>query len=129
MAAAVDGVVRYIHEVCRTAVDGRRAARAIARWAGRSRLSEPDFQLLWCLRPVSGDGIDQTTLARELALSPAQVSATVERLRAGGWIEQRPALGDRRRNLWQLTSGGQRLLTRMLHDAIAENPFRRKEAA
>ena len=62
--------------------------------------------MLWCLRDGVASGFDQTTLARRLAYSPAQVSATVERLRARGWIAQQSASGDRRRNLWHLSEAG-----------------------
>jgi DNA-binding MarR family transcriptional regulator len=60
------------------------------------------------------EGLDQTTLAKKLACSPAQISATVERMRSRGWIEARQTPGDRRRNLWQRTTSGNRLLEQML---------------
>jgi DNA-binding MarR family transcriptional regulator len=106
-----------IHRVgitCRTAVDGRRAIRALAEWAQQFELAEPEFQVLWCLRWGPADGLDQTTLAKRLACSPAQVSATVERLRSRGWISQHQLPDDRRRNLWQLSAGGNDLLEKMV---------------
>jgi DNA-binding MarR family transcriptional regulator len=109
-----DAVIARIGLTCRTASGGRRAVRALAEWAHSFQLTEPDFQVLWCLRLQDIGGLDQTTLARELAYSPAQVSATVERMRAAGWIIQRQTRADRRRHLWQLSESGQRLLNEML---------------
>lgn len=114
---ASDVVVGQVERTCRSSIDGRRAARALAAWAKPFELSEPEFQLLWRLRPLVGEGLDQTSLARTLTLSPAQVSATVERLRRGGWIVPHVARGDRRRQVWQLTDDGHALLAKMLVDA------------
>ncbi|HJQ79202.1 MAG TPA: MarR family winged helix-turn-helix transcriptional regulator [Lacipirellulaceae bacterium] len=105
---------RRISFTCRSAADGRRAIRALGEWSGRFELSEPEFQILWYLKSASGDGCDQTTIARQLACSPAQISATVERMRAEEWITQKNALGDRRRRLWQLSANGEKLLAQML---------------
>ncbi len=91
-----------------------------ARWAnGLNDLSSAslNFRYLWCLKSASGNGSDQTTIARQLACSPAQISATVERMRAGGWITQQNAPGDRRRRLWELSAQGQSLLAEMLRAA------------
>jgi DNA-binding MarR family transcriptional regulator len=109
--------LRRIGFTCRTAADGRRAIRALGEWSERFEISEPEFQVLWCLNAPSGAGCDQTTIARELACSPAQISATVERMRARGWITQQNAPGDRRRRLWQLSATGQALLAEMLRAA------------
>jgi DNA-binding MarR family transcriptional regulator len=108
-------------------VDGRRAARALADWARRFKLSEPEFLVLWCLRDATADGVDQTTIAHWLALSPAQVSATVERLRAEGSIVREAVPGDRRRHLWQLSASGRGKLIKMLRDT--QGPAGREAAA
>ena len=57
--------------------DRRRTAGGamLSDWARRFDLSEPEFLVLWCLRMSTVDGVDQTTIAQWLALSPAQVSA------------------------------------------------------
>ena len=111
---AVNEPVRRVGLTCRTAVDGRRASRALNEWARRFSLGEPEFQVLWCLSGYSAEGLDQTTLAKALVCSAAQVSAIVERLKARGWIQQRPEAQDRRRHLWQLSPAGQSLLSEML---------------
>lgn len=110
--------VGNVGRACYAAADGRRAARALSQWCERFDLSEPEFQILWCLREgtVSG-GFDQTTLAKRLAFSAAQVSATVEKLRARGWISQRASDGDRRRNLWHLSAEGGGAIIEMLRVA------------
>lgn len=96
----------HVGQVCHTAIDGRRASRALAQWCTRFEIAEPELQVLWCLRAGVHRGFDQTTLVKQLAFSPAQVSATVERLRARGWILQQASSKDRRRNLWYLTQSG-----------------------
>jgi DNA-binding MarR family transcriptional regulator len=103
-----------VDHACHVAADGRRAARALAQWCRRFALSEPEFQVLWLLRIDASGGFDQTTLARRLAYSPAQVSSTVERLRVQGWIVQQAIEGDRRRNLWHLTPLGSGVIADML---------------
>ncbi|MCI0334635.1 MAG: MarR family winged helix-turn-helix transcriptional regulator [Planctomycetes bacterium] len=136
-----DAVVGHVDQTCSAASTGRRAARALAEWSKRFRLTEAEFQLLWRLRAAPGEGIDQTTLANALAFSPAQISASVERLRAKGWVSASSATGDRRRHHWQLSATGRELLNNMLSDTallrypLAENSHlnsdgsRRREAA
>lgn len=108
--------IRHVGRVCHTAIDGRLSVRALAQWSARFGFSEPEFQVLWCLRDLA-DGLDQTTLAKRLAFSPAQVSSTVEKMRARGWILQRPANGDRRRHLWHLSALGGGAIDEMLRVA------------
>jgi DNA-binding MarR family transcriptional regulator len=110
---SVGGVGR----ACSVAADGRRAARALGLWCARLTLSEPEFQVLWCLRNCEAGGFDQTMLARSLAYSAAQVSSTVERLRVRGWIAQQSPGGDRRRNLWHLSKAGREVVVEMLRTA------------
>ncbi len=117
ISVTADDAARRVGLTCRTAVDGRRAARAINDWARRFALGEPEFQVLWRLGTCSQVGLDQTSLAKSLACSPAQVSAVVERLQARGWIQQRPEIQDRRRHLWQLSPKGQSLVAEMLSAA------------
>ncbi|MEX0610868.1 MAG: hypothetical protein WD738_05870 [Pirellulales bacterium] len=135
-SAASAVVVRHIDQTSQTVIDGRRAARALAEWARRFQLGEAEFQLLWCLRSVSDVGLDQTTLATNLAFSPAQVSAIVERVRVRDWICQPSAASDRRRRLWRLSSSGRNLLEQMVsaaallrYDASAANEGAPGEAA
>jgi DNA-binding MarR family transcriptional regulator len=106
-----------VDRACAAAADGRRAARALAKWCESFQLSEPEFQALWLLGSGSY-GVDQSTLARLLVYSPAQISATVERLRARGWISLLSAENDRRRNLWQLTSTGSDVIEDVLTAAV-----------
>jgi DNA-binding MarR family transcriptional regulator len=103
---SVDAAGDQLEHLCQTAIDGRRAVRMLARWAERFQLSESELQILWCLCSVVGPGVDQTTLAAQLAWSPPQVSACVEKLRARGLIVTCEARGDRRRRLWQSSANG-----------------------
>jgi DNA-binding MarR family transcriptional regulator len=135
------GDASQVERTCRSAIVGRRAARAIADWARQFELSEAEFQLLWRLRTAAGDGIDQTALAKSLAFSAAQISASVERLRARGWIVSQSAHGDRRRHQWQLSAAGLALVLQLTaaaslldHGSASEDRFTmdgdlRREAA
>lgn len=107
--ATRDDALSALDQACRRVIDGRRAARVLAAWTRRFELGEAEILTLWWLSSTAG-GVDQTTLAQQLALSPAQISATVERLRARGQIVQDVSRGDRRRHVWQLSAEGRRLL-------------------
>jgi DNA-binding MarR family transcriptional regulator len=113
-----------LEQVCQTAIAGRRAARELAQRAGHFGLSESELQILWGLCGVLGPGVDQTTLATQLALSPPQVSACVEKLRTRGLIVNHEARGDRRRRVWQSSAIGWDLL-----QAIAKAAGESREAA
>lgn len=106
-----------VEDICRAAADGRRTARMLSHWLKRFDLSEPEFQVLWQLRRVPGIAFDQRTLAKETALSPALVSATVERLRRRGWMSHDCDESDRRRHLWYLTDAGRSQLALTLGEA------------
>ena len=108
-----------LEHVCQTAIDGRRAVRKLAQWAERFQLSESELQIIWSLCGVIGPGIDQTTLAAQLALSPPQVSACVEKLRARGLIVICEARGDRRRRLWQSSARGSSVMQEIVQAAGA----------
>jgi DNA-binding MarR family transcriptional regulator len=71
-------------------------------------------QILWRLRLAPNTGFDQTSLANALAFSPAQISASIERLRAKGRICPTSSVADRRRHHWQLSETGCELLDQML---------------
>jgi DNA-binding MarR family transcriptional regulator len=122
-SAGADGVsagevlIEQLARLCKSAIGGRRAARALADWAKRFGLSEAEFHVLWQLRAAPAEGLDQTTLAADLAFSPAQVSATVERLRCRDLVFSQIARGDRRRHLWRLSGSGQGLIEVMLSAA------------
>ena len=81
-----------IEQACRMAIEGRRAGRMIAAWAKSFDLSEPELQLMWCLRQEPGDGVDQTTIATRLAFSPAQVSVD-GRAASRAWFDHAAAGG------------------------------------
>jgi DNA-binding MarR family transcriptional regulator len=103
----------HVERTFRSAIVGRRAARAIAEWARQFELSEAEVQLLWRLRTATDDPIDQTALAKSSAFSAAQISASVERLRTRGWVTSRSAHGDRRRHQWQLSAAGLELVAQL----------------
>jgi DNA-binding MarR family transcriptional regulator len=99
------------------AVDGRQAIRALAYWSALLELSDAELQILWGLRTARVQGIDQTTLATQLALSPALVSSSVEKLRLRGLIAHQQPGGDRRRHRWLLSTEGWEALQRIVQAA------------
>lgn len=111
-----------VNQACQAAIAGRRAARTIAKWSALLGLTESELQILWCVREAAHPVIDQTALATALAFSPAQVSACVEKMRGRGLISQREVPGDRRRRLWQLSSGGCVLLEQLAQVASKIGP-------
>src|SRR4051812_48866046 len=69
-----DAAVGSLGSLCQAAISGRRAVRAMLPYLRSNGLCEPDLQVLWALRDEATIGVDQTTLARRLAYSAAQVS-------------------------------------------------------
>jgi DNA-binding MarR family transcriptional regulator len=133
---SADAVAR-IEKACRRAVLGKLAMRDIAAWVAKFDLSETEFRVLWLLYSADDEGrppldrqeLDQADVAKTLAVSAAQVSAVVDRLRQAGRIATAPT-PDRRRQVWCLTSGGRELLQTII-SAVALSPaaLRDKEAA
>ena len=93
---------------CGRVASGRMLARQLGSLVRCFGISEAQFRLLWLLR--EGSIRDQRQLTAELGLSPAQVSGLVEKLRVQGALVPSAAAGDRRRQLWQLTTSGTALL-------------------
>jgi DNA-binding MarR family transcriptional regulator len=112
-----------LEQACRAATVGRCAGRMLAAWAKPLGIGESELQLLWCLHQSPAEGLDQTTIAHRLALSAAQVSASVERLRQRGWTVQQAAAGDRRRHLWRLSEPGRGVVGDLL-ERIADSEAR-----
>jgi DNA-binding MarR family transcriptional regulator len=88
----------------------------LSRRAGRWHLSEPEFAMLWACREALPRGVGQSELAPRLAVSAAQVSGLVEKLRSQGLLQGRRAATDRRRQFWRLTPQGQATLQANLDD-------------
>jgi DNA-binding MarR family transcriptional regulator len=65
-----------------------------------------DVALLLLCREGPPEGVCQSDLARQLGLSPAQVSGMVECLRAAETLVSHRAASDRRRQLWRLSNNG-----------------------
>jgi DNA-binding MarR family transcriptional regulator len=115
-----------VGQLCRAAIEGRHASKRVGALAKQFELTEPELEILWCLARANCAGVDQTTLAGQLAFSPAQVSACVEKLRLRGLIAHQEARGDRRRHLWQLTGEASELLAKV---AVTASGTDSREAA
>ncbi len=131
---SADRATQHLDHLCRQVTSGREAARELSLLAKDFDLKEPEFRLLWRLNAEpQGDspegpvrGLDQTSLSASLGCSPAQVSVLVERQRAQGYLIGCPALDDRRRQVWQLTSAGKTLIQAIV-DSVEQarrKPFR-----
>lgn len=122
-----------IDAACRLAAEGKLASRRIAAWLNGSAINEPEFRLLWLLAggsqpEVAATSLDQADLAERLAVSPAQVSGAVERLRTLGLLERIQHERDRRRQLWQVTLAGGELLRRIVNQVAAASSQREAAA-
>jgi DNA-binding MarR family transcriptional regulator len=105
-----------VDRVCRRAVAGKLALREIAVWVEGMGVSETEFRLLWLLfqqehgEASKSTALDQADLAERLAVSAAQVSGVIERLRQRELVDRVPDVSDRRRQLWRLASTGETLV-------------------
>lgn len=87
--------------------------------------SESEWVLLWVCSEAPAEGMPQVAFAESLGISPAQVSALVERLRERGRLESNRCPQDRRRRLWRLTDSGRQsleLASQQLAQRLAELP-------
>ena len=102
--------IQRIDRVCRCIATGRALARQLAAALRKHDYGETEFRLLWLLRERSdisaAASTEQSALAEQLGISPAQVSAIVEKLRTQRAITPVTDRKDRRRQLWQLTASG-----------------------
>ncbi|MBN1394106.1 MAG: MarR family transcriptional regulator [Pirellulales bacterium] len=90
-------------------VQARRIRAALEERIADWGLSEPELALLWACAASPPGGTSQRQLAEALAVSPAQISALVERLAQMELLQVRAAPGDRRRRLWEPTAAGMEL--------------------
>jgi len=91
-------------------VNARRIRLFLEVQAKRHGLSEPELAVLWACDGSPTGGLGQNELAEKLAVSPAHVSAMVERLGKAKLLRGRAAEDDRRRRLWKPTPAGMILL-------------------
>lgn len=69
-------------------------------------MSDSEFLVMGACHKSSSEPIVQGSIASLIGLSPAQLSALVERLRQRGWLTVQRAPGDRRKQLLATTSLG-----------------------
>jgi DNA-binding MarR family transcriptional regulator len=134
-----------VDRACRLAVAGKLALREIANWVEGVGVSETEFRLLWLLYQHALDeaskstALDQADLAERLAVSAAQVSGVIERLRQCELVNRVPDGNDRRRQLWRLATAGETLVLRVVTHVASGIPplappfegegFRQEDAA
>ena len=123
---ANSGNLHALAALCDSIAVGKRLARCLATALRDQPNNEADFRLLWLLSQTSNaadnQGIEQRKIADHLGLSPAQVSALVERVRVKNQIELVPCSHDRRRQFWRLTEAGKNLF-RTVCDELANLAF------
>lgn len=98
---------RWLALAGQLAVCAREVQRLTAVPAG---LRLPEALLLWLCGQAEPNGIAQAELSRRLALSPAQASHLLEKLRRHGWFQAYRPAADRRCQRWRLTDRGQQVL-------------------
>lgn len=83
-------------------------------------LNESEFALLWLLEqtaageePARGPW-HQRLLAQRLGVSPGHVCAVVERMRERGLVVSRRLEADRRRQFWEVSASGRRVVAELL---------------
>ena len=72
---------------------------------GESGLTPVQYAALQTV--ANAPGLDQRTLARQIALDTSTTGGVVDRLAARGWMERRSAADDRRVRLLHLTPAGE----------------------
>ncbi|MEM9656950.1 MAG: MarR family transcriptional regulator [Planctomycetota bacterium] len=114
-------VAILVDSACCLVAAGKRTAQQVAAWGAPVNLNETEFRLLWRLSrdandcaPSSGvdaePGLTQRALAEALAVSPAQLCASVAQLAERGLVDCRRSRRDRRRQLCTTTAAGRRLI-------------------
>jgi DNA-binding MarR family transcriptional regulator len=117
-----------VDRACRLAVAGKLALREIAAWVEGIGVSETEFRLLWLLfqqehgEASKSTALDQADLAERLAVSAAQISGVIERLRQRELIIRVSDGGDRRRQLWRLELTGEALVHTVVAHVASEIP-------
>jgi len=112
---------QLLENACGRVAAGRAAARELTELVQPFDLKEVEFRLLWVM--FADDlQLDQTQLAEILGCSPAQVSGLVENQRLRGNIARHDTSGDRRRQVWQITSQGRELLEKIVAAKTATRP-------
>ena len=111
-------ILQQIDVACRSIATGRILSRNLAKLLKNSGLNEAEFRLLWLLQrgrvAQLSSAPDQKQLAEDLGLSPAQVSALVERLSSIQAIRTSSSQKDRRRQLWKIDTLGRELLEKVV---------------
>jgi DNA-binding MarR family transcriptional regulator len=119
---------RRVERACRLAVAGKLALREIAAWVEGIGVSETEFRLLWQLfQQKHGEeskttDLDQADLAERLAVSAAQISGVIKRLRQRELVDRVPDVSDRRRQLWRLAQTGEILVLTVVANVASEIP-------
>lgn len=102
------GLVRRLHL-------GHRLLRShLAERLAGLEMSETDFLVLGACDRAGEASASQGSLASLVGLSPAQLSALVERLRQRGWLDVRRCRSDRRKQLLSVTDVGREQLQRAI---------------
>jgi DNA-binding MarR family transcriptional regulator len=115
-APSCDGVAGI---AVRAIICGRAMRDQLRRCLAPRQVGEQEFMVLWVCR--AAPGLVQKALARQLGVSPAQVSSLVEGLRRQGLLDGRRPAGDRRRQEWHLTQAGHTLLDAVDRDLATDD--------
>lgn len=115
---AAEPVDHWIQVLCALNRDLRHWQAALDTALRPRQLAGIDFLVLWITRQAPPPGASQVDIARNLAVSAAQVCSVVESLQHRGWLQTLRSPTDRRRHCCSLTASGEALLGRLLHELV-----------
>lgn len=87
------------------------AVAEFVRETGDFDVTPVQFALLNAL--IDNPGVDQVTLAQQVAFDAATSGSVIGRLETKGWVRREPDPNDRRRKLLYVTAAGQKAVSRM----------------
>lgn len=109
-------IPRWVAVLESLAASARCIRHGLARTLASRNVGESQFSVLWSCQHAQREGISQSELAQQLAISTAHISGLVEQLRRAGWLEGQRDPQDRRRQVWRTTAAGQALCELLLED-------------
>lgn len=115
-ATSAERVDHWIQVLCALSRDVRHWQAALDAALRPQQLGSMDFLVLWVTGHAPPPGASQVDIARNLAVSAAQVCSVVETLQLRGWLQTLRSPRDRRRHCCSLTVTGETLLGQLLRE-------------
>jgi DNA-binding MarR family transcriptional regulator len=110
-------LLELIHEISKC---HRQLRGALLEHARRWEVSDSEFLVLWLCDRAHPAGMAQSEMAAAVGISAARMSGLVEHLRQRGYLISRRSESDRRRQLWQPTAEGRKVL-QSIAESVAQS--------